>query len=75
MKNLNIILIPIQHIFQVGNAENHKLNYTSVDFEFRDAAEWIDLVGSTEKDTQLSYLLKTKIKNKLLNFENEVTIF
>ena len=38
-------------------------------------AIWNDLVGSTEKGIQSSSYLKTKIKSKLLNFENEVTLF
>ena len=37
----------------------------------RGPAVWKDLVGSTEKVP--SSLIKTKMKNKLLNFENEVT--
>ena len=36
-------------------------------------AIWNDLIGSTEKEIQSSSLFKTKIKSKLLNFENEVT--
>ena len=34
-----------------------------------------DLVGRTEKEIQSSSHFKTKIKIKLLNFENEVTFF
>ena len=36
-------------------------------------AIWNDLIGSMEKEIQSSSLFKTKIKSKLLNFENEVT--
>ena len=36
---------------------------------------WNNLGGSTEKDIQSSSLFKTKTKNNLLNFENEVTFF
>ena len=38
----------------------------------RGPAIWIDLVGSAEKEIQSSSLFKTKIKSKLLNFENEL---
>ena len=41
----------------------------------RGPAIWIDLVRSTEKEIQSSSIFKTKIKIKLLNFENEVTFF
>ena len=41
----------------------------------RGPAIWNDLVGSTEKEIQSSYLLKTKVKSKLVNFENEITFF
>ena len=41
----------------------------------RGPAIWKDLVGSTEKEIQLSSDFKTKIKSKLLIFENEVTFF
>ena len=34
LKNLSSLLIRIQHAFQVGITENHKLNYANVDFEF-----------------------------------------
>ena len=36
-------------------------------------AIWNDLFGSTEKEIQSSSYFNTKIKSKLLNFENEVT--
>ena len=36
---------------------------------------WNDLVGSTGKEIQSSSHFKTKMKSKLLNFENEVTFF
>ena len=36
---------------------------------------WNNLVGSTEKEMQSFSLFKTKIKRKLLFFENEVTFF
>ena len=41
----------------------------------RGPAIWDNLVGSMEKEIQLSSLFKTKIKRKLLFFENEVTFF
>ena len=34
LKNLSRLLIRIQHAFQAGITENHKLNYTNVHFEF-----------------------------------------
>ena len=59
----------------MGITENHKLNYANVDFfiSIRGPAIWNDLIGSTEKEIQSSSHFKTKIKSKLLNFENEVT--
>ena len=51
--------IRIQHTFQVGITENHKLNYTYVHFEFR---IWQDFVVSTEKVP--SSLVKTKMKKQ-----------
>ena len=36
---------------------------------------WKDLIRSKEKGIQSSSHFKTKIKSKLLNFENEVTFF
>ena len=41
----------------------------------RGPAIWNNLVRSTEKEIQSSSLFKTKIKTKLLNFENEETFF
>ena len=41
----------------------------------RGPAIWNNLVGSTKKRNQLSSLFKTKMKRKLLFFENEVTFF
>ena len=41
----------------------------------RGLAIWNNLVRSTEKEIQSSSLFKTKIKTKLLNFENEETFF
>ena len=41
----------------------------------RGPAIWNDLVGSTKKEIQSSSHFKNKIKSKLLNFENEVTLF
>ena len=38
----------------------------------RGPATWNDLARSTEKEIQLSFIFKTKIKNKFLNFEHEV---
>ena len=61
--------------FSNGNTENRKLNYANVDFEFPLEVIWNDLIGSTEKEIQPSSYFKTKIKSKLLNFENEVTFF
>ena len=34
LKNLSSLLIRIQHAFQVGITENHKLNYANIDFVF-----------------------------------------
>ena len=44
-------------------------------FHQRDPAIWKNLVGSTEKVFKPSFLVKTKMKNKLINFENKVTFF
>ena len=41
----------------------------------RGPAIWNNLVGSTEKEIQSSFLFKTKVKRKLLFFGNEVTFF
>ena len=41
----------------------------------RGPAIWNNLAGSTEKEIQSSSFFKTKIKSKLLDFENEVTFF
>ena len=41
----------------------------------RGPAIWNNLVGSTAKEIQSSSLFKTKIKIKLLFFENEITFF
>ena len=49
-----------------------KLRKCRFRISIRGPAIWNDLVGSTEKEIQSS-AFKTKIKIKLLNFENEVT--
>ena len=76
LENLSSLLIRIQHAFQVAVTENHKPNLRKCRFRIsiRGPAIWNDLVGSTEKEIQSSSF-KTKIKIKLLNFENEVTFF
>ena len=76
LENLSSLLIRIQHAFQVAVIENHKPNLRKCRFRIsiRGPAIWNDLVGSTEKEIQSSSF-KTKIKIKLLNFENEVTFF
>ena len=75
LQNVNSLLICIQHTFQVGIIENHKLNYTNVHFEFRLEVQQYErtLSGLRKKVTKASSLVKTKVKNKLLNFGNEMT--
>ena len=51
-----------------------KLRKCRFRISIRGPAIW-NLVGSMEKEIQSSSLFKTKIKSKLLNFENEVTFF
>ena len=52
-----------------------KLRKYRIRISIRGPAIWNDLVGSTEKEIQSPSHFKTKIKSKLLNFENEVTFF
>ena len=52
-----------------------KLRKCRFRISIRGPAIWKNLVGSTGKEIQSSFLFKTKIKSKLLNFENEVTFF
>ena len=63
--------------FSSGNYRKPQINLRKCRFRIsiRGPAIWNDLVGSTEKETQSSSHFKTKIKSKLLNFENEVTFF
>ena len=41
----------------------------------RGPAIWNNFVGNTEKELESSSLFKSKVKSKLLDFENEVTFF
>ena len=41
----------------------------------RDLSIWDNFVANTEKERESSSLFKSKIKAKLLDFENEVTFF
>ena len=41
----------------------------------RGPAIWNNFVANTEKELESSSLLKSKVKTKLLAFENEVTFF
>ena len=63
--------------FSSGNYRKpqNKLRKCRFRISIRGPAIWNDLVGSTEKEIQSSSRFKTKIKSKLLNFENEVTLF
>ena len=77
LKNLINVFIRIQHVFQVGITENHKLNYTNVDFEFLlEVQQYGTTLLKVRKSETLSCsVFKSKIKNKLLNFEDDVTFF
>ena len=61
--------------FSIGNYRKPQIKLPKHRFEIsiRRPAIWKDLVGSTEGEIQSSSHFKTKIKSKLLNFENEVT--
>ena len=63
--------------FSSGNYRKPQIKLCECRFRIfiRITAIWNDLVGSTEKEIQSSSHFKTKIKSKLLNFENEVTFF
>ena len=41
----------------------------------RGPAIWNNFVANTEKELESSFLFKSKVKTKLLDFENEVTFF
>ena len=41
----------------------------------RGPATWKHFIANTEKELQSSSLFKTKVKTKLIDFENEVTFF
>ena len=64
-------------IFSSGNYRKPQIKLYKCTFRIsiRGPAIWKDLVGTTEKVIKPSSLVKTKMKNKLLNFENEVTFF
>ena len=63
--------------FSSGNYRKPQIKLRKCRFRIsiRGPAIWNDLIGSTEKEIQSSSHFKTKIKSKLLNFENEVTFF
>ena len=63
--------------FSSGNYRKpqNKLRKCRFRISIRGPAIWNSLVERTEKEIQSNSLFKTKIKSKLLNFENEVTFF
>ena len=62
--------------FSRGNYRKQvKLYKCTFRISIRSLAIWKEIVGSTEKVIKPSSLVKTKIKNKLLDFENDVTSF
>ena len=63
--------------FSSGNYRKPQIRLRKCRFRIstRGPAIWNDLVGNTEKEIQSSSHFKTKIKSKLLNFENELTFF
>ena len=63
--------------FSSGNYRKAQINLHKCRFRIsiRGPAILNDLVGNTEKEPQSPSHFKTKIKSKLLNFENEVTFF
>ena len=63
--------------FSSGNYRKPQIKLRKCRFRIsiRGPAIWNDVVGSTEKEIQSSSHFKTKIKSKLLNFENKVTSF
>ena len=63
--------------FSCGNYRKPQIKLRKCIFRIsiRGPAIWNDLVGITEKEIQSYSHFKTKIKRKLLNFENKVTFF
>ena len=61
--------------FSSGNYRKPQIKLRKCRFRIsiRGPAIWNGLVGNTEKEIQSPSHFKTKIKSKLLNFENEVT--
>ena len=64
-------------LFSSGNYRKPQIKLRKCRFQISISgpATWNNLVGSKEKEIQSSSQFKTKIESKLLNFENEVTIF
>ena len=59
------------------NYSKPKTRLRKIRFEIsmRSPAIWNNFVANTEKEFESSSLLKSKVKAKLLDFENEVTFF
>ena len=57
------------------NKRKTRLRKSRCRISIRGPTIWNNFVANTEKELELSSLFKSKVKTKLLDFENEVTFF
>ena len=67
-------LIRIQQGFQNSATRYLKQILLNLNTEFQ-AEEWNNFLRYSEKQIESSALFKSKLKSKLLSFENEITYF
>ena len=71
MQPLRYLLTHIQSVSQAGIIANQKRRFQ---ISIRGSAIWNNFVANIEKELESNSLFKAKVKTKLLDIENEVTL-